>query len=1207
MSNLVEILVTAKDLAGPALAKAQADAARFQAEAARQSAAASAAAGRRQQLEMERERLYAAERSSIARRSAGETTAAQRAAEQEQIALARRANSQQITAAREVEREQVASARRASAQVAAAQREQLAATKASAGKMRTAIEGIALGSAVVGVESIKMASKFDASMALLVTQAGVAKSQMGTLKQGVLDLAGKVGQDPDSLAESLFHVESNFESLGISSAKALKLTETAAKGATVGHANLVDVTNALTAAVAAGVPGVKNFDQAMGVLNATVGVGDMKMQDLANAFSTGMLATVKGFGLSIQDVGASLAVFGDNNIRGSIAGNQLRMSVMALAKPVSTAGATLKELGLTTKTLSTDMQKGGLKLALEDLIDRMHKAGISSKEQGKVITDAFGRKAGSGLNILVDQFDRLESKYPKLNEGAHKFGQSWEDTKKTFQFQMNAMKSELDSLMIKIGIKLIPVAEKFLKFLTDVSKSGDVKDVLKTIGDEGSAAFDMLGAGLKIAAPFLKEVIAGFQAALEYFTPFISEIGRVGSAIADALFPAKDASKGLDGPFTRALAMIRENKGAIEEAARGFGNALISMSEVAIQNLPVVTKLLRTLSTVALVTLGSIVDGAAKAFGWMPGIGGKLKSAAKGFDDFRDSVMQGMAKADQATSGFAARALPRLEQARLKLNISDWEAQIKTAKAQLDKGVPAAKAAYLKAHIEDLQANVANAKKSLDSIDHRAAVAKVEANVAPFFGNLAKVRGAQIPTKSARIVANAGGFWGAVSSIAGRVLGTSYIDVQMRKVESQMAPAFKADGGVIEGGSGMKDDVPLMAMGGEYIVNKKSTAKHLALLQAINEDKLPGFAKGGLTSGETDARKQINSSFGISYFGRLAGYHRTPFEHDLAVPTDINALVQSLNGVAGEIRSAFRGRTETHLLKELNSVGKSLISYDQKLGAVNSSLDAARTKLDGLKQSASQLSDSVKSGVLSSSAITQGVSANSTVTVADLMGSLTQSRDKATAFSGALKGLKAKGLSSALIQQIGEAGVNGGGLETAGALLGASSSEISSINRLQGQITQAAGAAGATTADAVYGSAIKAQNKLVSSLEGQQARLEKAMDRLAAVMQAALQRALKGKAAGGIVGAAASGGLRGGLTWVGEYEPELLDLPVGARVHSGPDSRRMAAAAAGHGGPMVLEIRSSGSEIDELFLKVFRRIVRVRGGNVQMVLAGRPA
>ena len=1269
MPNMVEILITAKDLAGPALNRARADVARLQAESERQSAAAAASANRRRALETERERLYAAEQASTARRAAGQTTAAQRAAEREQLALARRANQQQIAAARAAEREQVASARRASAQVAAAQREQVAGAKASAGKMRGAMQGIALGAAVAGVESIKLASKFEASMALLVTQAGVAKGEMGTLKKGILDLAGKVGQDPDSLAEALFHVESNFESMGISSAKALKLTEVAAKGATVGHADLVDVTNALTAAVAAGVPGVENLDQAMGVLNATVGVGDMKMQDLADAFSSGMLATVKGFGLSIQDVGASLAVFGDNNIRGSLAGNQLRMSVMALAKPVSTAGDALKKLGLTQTTLRDDMKKGGLKLALTDLVDHMHKAGISAKEQGGVITDAFGRKAGSGLNILVDQFDRLKTKYPALEEGAHKFGQSWEDTKKTFAFQTKAMKGELESLGIQLGVKLMPIASKFLGFLTDVSKNKAVQDVLKTMADEGGAAFDVLAGGLKVASPFLTELAHGFQAILEFATPFISEMGRVGSAIADALFPAKGGGD-LGGPFTQLLTQVRQNKGAIQETARVFGNAVIDMTEVTLHSLPFITKLFRALADSVMLSLGVLVDGAAKAFGWVPGLGGKLKAAAKGFDGFRDSVMRGMAKADKSVQDLAKGALPRLEKARLKLNISDWEAQIKTAKGQLTK-VPSARNTYLKGHIKDLQDKVDAAKRKLATVNGKLVTVKgnarpffdvigaaraariptkvgpVKANAHSFFDVLGAVRAARIPAKSGPIKANAGGFWATVRGLTGKVLGTSYINIQktVTTVTKQFNPFGHARGGLARGfagggdvqavpdgglmhgpGSGTSDSILTLLGSGrvvrtsdsEFVVNARETAKHRRLLELINSGQLPKFAKGGLTSGEKDARKKLNSEFGISTFGKIAGYQRTPFEKSLGAPQDLSSLVSALNELKGQIKAAFHGKTESGLLKHLNSIGKALIGHEKALRKVTASLDKAKSKLDDLKSSASQLSGSVKSGILSSANITSGASEGGPVTVSSIMGGLTQSRDKATALSSALAQLKKKGLSAALLQQIAEAGISGGGLETAGALLGASGSEIKSINSMQGQINKAAGSAGKTTADAVYGAAIKAQTAVVKTLTHSQNQLRKAMDNLAKQMEHLLKQATGKKAAGGIVGAAASGGIRGGLTLVGEHEPELLDLPIGSRVWSGPDTRRKLAEApwasmlntprragsyapagqvpaAGHGQPLVIQVQIGGRQFGELWVDTGRREVRARG------------
>lgn len=55
-----------------------------------------------------------------------------------------------------------------------------------------------------------------------------------------------------------------------------------------------------------------------------------------------------------------------------------------------------------------------------------------------------------------------------------------------------------------------------------------------------------------------------------------------------------------------------------------------------------------------------------------------------------------------------------------------------------------------------------------------------------------------------------------------------------------------ADGGQIFGPGGPKDDrVLVRASPGEYIINAAMTARHLPLLKAINENKLPSFANGG--------------------------------------------------------------------------------------------------------------------------------------------------------------------------------------------------------------------------------------------------------------------------------------------------------------------------------------------------------------------------
>ncbi|MCT4554627.1 MAG: phage tail length tape measure family protein [Pelagimonas sp.] len=65
------------------------------------------------------------------------------------------------------------------------------------------------------------------------------------------------------------------------------------------------------------------------------------------------------------------------------------------------------------------------------------------------------------------------------------------------------------------------------------------------------------------------------------------------------------------------------------------------------------------------------------------------------------------------------------------------------------------------------------------------------------------------------------------------------------------APQAKADGGMIHGQGGSRDDrVPVWMSPGEFAVNADATAKHRALLEAINSGApLPGFANGGAISG----------------------------------------------------------------------------------------------------------------------------------------------------------------------------------------------------------------------------------------------------------------------------------------------------------------------------------------------------------------------
>lgn len=524
----------------------------------------------------------------------------------------------------------------------------------------------------------------------------------------------------------------------------------------------------------------------------------------------------------------------------------------------------------------------------------------------------------------------------------------------------------------------------------------------------------------------------------------------------------------------------------------------------------------------------------------------------------------------------------------------------------------------------------------------------------------------RLPDGSVRVTAKTGGALSGIRNVAGAIASLHDKTVTLTSIHNVITNSKtyrsvhdivgSANGNIFRGRSyadgGTEDHVAQIAQptlrmwaepetGGEaYIpLAQSKRPRSLAILKDVADDfgyRLEKFAKGGkLTKAQRAARAQSQAEaqarhdamgqLTISRFGHYAGYQRSEFGSALGRPDSISSLVNALNEWRGIVKKATHGATENRLLKQLDSTGKKLLGYEKAHEKLTKSLEKARDKLNSLKDASAQLASSVKGNLISSANITKGASGEGTVTLSSVRSGLIASRDKVTAFANALKALKSKGFSKSIIQQVAEAGIDGGGLETAGALLQASASEVSSINQMQGQIEKAAGSAGKTTADAVYAKAIKDQTAVVKKLTGQQDKLAKSMDKLTKAMEKAIEKAFGKKAAGGIVGAAASGGLRSNLTWVGEQGPELLDLPAGSRVWSNADSQRKAqapwasmlntprrapgaaaAAPPGQPEPIVLELRSSGSETDEFLLKMLRRAIRVRGGNVNVVLTGRP-
>ncbi len=320
----------------------------------------------------------------------------------------------------------------------------------------------------IGYAAVNAASQFQASMTQLVTQAGLPADQLQNLTNQVLAFANSGAQQtPEVLAQGLYHIVS----LGVPAANAMSVLKLASEGAAVGGANLEDVANALGAAVASNIKGSDNYEQSMAILNATVGAGNMRMQDLATSLGN-VLPQATTAGLSLKDVGAAMATMTDNGMPAADAATRLHMAISLMEAPTGKAQKALESIGVTQFQLADDMRNKGLLPALQDLHDHLIDSGKTADQQAAIITAAFGggRSAGA-IELLLNNLDRLGQKYQLIDQGVNKFGADVSQQSQTSAALFAEGTSKMQAASIELGDALKgPVGAAFIVIADAISK-----------------------------------------------------------------------------------------------------------------------------------------------------------------------------------------------------------------------------------------------------------------------------------------------------------------------------------------------------------------------------------------------------------------------------------------------------------------------------------------------------------------------------------------------------------------------------------------------------------------------------------------------------------------------------------------------------------------------------------------------------------------
>lgn len=318
-----------------------------------------------------------------------------------------------------------------------------------------------LAAAAAGmVKSVQAASEFERQMTLVQTQAGASAKEVKNLSGQVLNLA-KSGSEfsPAELAKGLFRVES----AGYRGARAMEILDAATRLAEVGQAELEETTHALTGVMRTGIRGSKNLGSTIGTLNAVIGAGSMRMDDLNSAISTGFVSNARQMGLSLQQAGAALAAVTRQGQPARQAATRLSMAFRMMNAPTDKAKSALEGIGVSWRQLGQLMQAHRFPEAMGVLVEHLEALGRDpegKRKAAEVIRAVFGARSASGITTIIQGLKQYNSTLNQVEENQAAFPEAFRKEQSTLHHQWLSLVNSVKAFEVELGTALIPAAVK---------------------------------------------------------------------------------------------------------------------------------------------------------------------------------------------------------------------------------------------------------------------------------------------------------------------------------------------------------------------------------------------------------------------------------------------------------------------------------------------------------------------------------------------------------------------------------------------------------------------------------------------------------------------------------------------------------------------------------------------------------------------------
>jgi phage-related protein len=263
-----------------------------------------------------------------------------------------------------------------------------------AGIGKASLLGLGGAAAVVGVESVRMASEFQKDTNVLVTAAGESASGLKVVRSGIQDIAMSTGTTWQNLTEGMYQVEK----AGYRGADGLKVLRAAAQGAAEEGASMASVTNAMTSVMASYHLKASDSVRVMNALKTAAGEGKMTMEQFASSLST-VIPVASANKISFAEVGGAIATLTQHGTSAAEATQELSNTIRAMSAPNHVAITAMNQLGLSSTDLSKNMGKRGLTGTISMVVDAI---GKHLGPSGLVAVDAFRKSQSASQDLQIE-------------------------------------------------------------------------------------------------------------------------------------------------------------------------------------------------------------------------------------------------------------------------------------------------------------------------------------------------------------------------------------------------------------------------------------------------------------------------------------------------------------------------------------------------------------------------------------------------------------------------------------------------------------------------------------------------------------------------------------------------------------------------------------------------------------------------------------